>query len=321
MNTKIISAIAFALVTSGLSFAENWVGTPETIDVDTTISAGEIQVYNGTPTSTNMAVKFGGNKYSTLTVGGILSINQGGICIYPGSTLIVERGGSVRLGSNGSVMGQYKIADTGIMLKGNMILNQKNAIYAVNDRSEKVGDAVLQLDFQGGNANAAKPVITFNADQQMKLLYAHSGGYYATEPGATFIFGRPYNEKVTLTFSEVKSTNGNGGSSNPLNRTTTLQDFVDNGTIVFKDFADFTFSETTFNDEDKLLSLGTWNLSLKLTDKDGISINDDTLVWNWDAIDGGYALSVSSASVPEPAEWAAIFGAIAIGLAIYRRRK
>ncbi len=35
---------------------------------------------------------------------------------------------------------------------------------------------------------------------------------------------------------------------------------------------------------------------------------------------GGYFLNAAS-SVPEPAEWAAIFGAIALGFAIYRRRK
>ena len=34
---------------------------------------------------------------------------------------------------------------------------------------------------------------------------------------------------------------------------------------------------------------------------------------------GGYLLS--AVAVPEPAEWAMIFGAIALGLAIYRRRK
>ncbi len=43
----------------------------------------------------------------------------------------------------------------------------------------------------------------------------------------------------------------------------------------------------------------------------------DTLYLN--EVDGGYNLSFTQ--VPEPAEWAAIFGAIALGLAIYRRRK
>jgi hypothetical protein len=35
----------------------------------------------------------------------------------------------------------------------------------------------------------------------------------------------------------------------------------------------------------------------------------------------GFKITTASAAVPEPAEWAMLFGAIALGLAIYRRRK
>ena len=35
----------------------------------------------------------------------------------------------------------------------------------------------------------------------------------------------------------------------------------------------------------------------------------------------GFELTLSGTAVPEPAEWAAIFGAIALGAAVYRRRK
>ena len=45
--------------------------------------------------------------------------------------------------------------------------------------------------------------------------------------------------------------------------------------------------------------------------------NDALRFGELDSVAGGYWLT----TVPEPAEWAAIFGAIALGLAVYRRRK
>ena len=44
------------------------------------------------------------------------------------------------------------------------------------------------------------------------------------------------------------------------------------------------------------------------------------LTWDDTLVDGYYAL-YSVSAVPEPAEWAMIFGALALGLAVYKRRK
>ena len=46
-------------------------------------------------------------------------------------------------------------------------------------------------------------------------------------------------------------------------------------------------------------------------------VDNSKLGWALDATTGKYWLT----AVPEPAEWAAIFGAIALGLALYRRRR
>lgn len=54
-------------------------------------------------------------------------------------------------------------------------------------------------------------------------------------------------------------------------------------------------------------------ITLKGADLSGFSFSKTTV----DGVDG-YLLS---AAIPEPAEWAMIFGAIALGLAVYRRRK
>ncbi|MDY5582335.1 MAG: PEP-CTERM sorting domain-containing protein [Candidatus Merdousia sp.] len=38
-------------------------------------------------------------------------------------------------------------------------------------------------------------------------------------------------------------------------------------------------------------------------------------------IDGGEYVYILNTQIPEPSTWAAIFGAVALGVAVYRRRK
>lgn len=90
-------------------------------------------------------------------------------------------------------------------------------------------------------------------------------------------------------------------------------------TLVLYDFAE---SLVKLNIDEKILSadgtitLTASNTLLKLSayDTDGNLLNGD-----WSIDDNGYLFN--SALVPEPAEWAAIFGALALALAIRRRRK
>ena len=69
--------------------------------------------------------------------------------------------------------------------------------------------------------------------------------------------------------------------------------------------------------DDGTISLGVANTSLKISGltKDGKALND-----GWSIDSNGYLFNLG-AVVPEPAEWAAIFGAIALAFAAYRRRK
>ena len=57
---------------------------------------------------------------------------------------------------------------------------------------------------------------------------------------------------------------------------------------------------------------------IKITADEGVDIG--ALTWS-DTINEGYWTLTGMVAVPEPAEWAMIFGGIALGLAIYRRRK
>ena len=57
-------------------------------------------------------------------------------------------------------------------------------------------------------------------------------------------------------------------------------------------------------------------IKYRFIDGNGNALTDLT----YTAVEGGWLLTGMTA-VPEPAEWAMIFGGIALGLAIYRKRK
>ncbi len=52
-----------------------------------------------------------------------------------------------------------------------------------------------------------------------------------------------------------------------------------------------------------------------------LTVNGEKYTGAWDFVTDGNQLSVNLMAVPEPAEWAMIFGAVALGFAFYRRRK
>ena len=93
-----------------------------------------------------------------------------------------------------------------------------------------------------------------------------------------------------------------------------------NSNLIFTDFENglvkLGINESILAD-DGTVSLGVANTSLKISGltKDGKALND-----GWSIDSNGYLFNLG-AVVPEPAEWAAIFGAIALAFAAYRRRK
>ncbi|MDY5583805.1 MAG: PEP-CTERM sorting domain-containing protein [Candidatus Merdousia sp.] len=83
----------------------------------------------------------------------------------------------------------------------------------------------------------------------------------------------------------------------------------------------------SFDNEAKTITLRGLNKNLhtvSFLDKDGNAVNSNSYA-NFEigetTIDGVKYTYATMTSIPEPATWAAIFGAIALGLAVYRRRK
>jgi len=92
---------------------------------------------------------------------------------------------------------------------------------------------------------------------------------------------------------------------------------VQNGEIFYLILDDF-INKSLSVDEDKTFSLQDVQASYKTDDIDNYMYIDDL---EWITENGrSYLYSASLAAIPEPAEWAMIFGAIALGFVAYRRR-
>ena len=77
------------------------------------------------------------------------------------------------------------------------------------------------------------------------------------------------------------------------------------------------FTTTAMGNYEKMIT------DVNVITADGEEYGKDDLSFIADTFKGydGYWMTVPALAVPEPAEWAMIFGGIALGLAIYRRRK
>lgn len=137
----------------------------------------------------------------------------------------------------------------------------------------------------------------------------------------SFNFQTQADSIATLSFVEDTRLNVMG-HANANNYTMNLADFTETNSIFFSSKVDGVDGECVLKLEDlgsdyavSFYNGDTVKKKITLTGADlsGFSLSKATV----DGVDG-YLLS---AAIPEPAEWAMIFGAIALGLAVYRRRK
>ena len=100
----------------------------------------------------------------------------------------------------------------------------------------------------------------------------------------------------------------------PVSKINFLEDFE--GAVLID-----TDSLTSFDVENKqvVVNEGSKNCILNFTA--GSGFDWDSITWTEDFMYEGNSYLRIGVAVPEPAEWAMVFGGIALGLAIYRRRK
>ena len=88
---------------------------------------------------------------------------------------------------------------------------------------------------------------------------------------------------------------------------------------------DFVEGESASVDLNSIFGDSTTVVLSALNDGKKFSVSDSHSEWNLDSVtfgdDGNVSFVVGSQVVPEPATYAAIFGALALAFAAYRRRK
>ncbi len=170
-------------------------------------------------------------------------------------------------------------------LKSELTLNVENAIKKgslVNDViTINSDDQFIQMTISA-NSNAK---LILNANQQFGSFTVNKANFIVDLKGSSA-------NSNTLSFDTL--TFGSGASL-------VIYDFVENMVVSSKDFSDKLINMKVFSDD------GTTEIAKELLAVKEVS----TGVWS---------LQFAS-SVPEPAEWAMIFGAIALGFVAYRRRK
>ncbi len=291
LTSALISTSAFAIET--------------TIATDTMItysdqSAEAITVNNGV----NLSIIDGGSLELTH------SQTPYTLTMNPASSLVIANGGSV-----------YCTASTsGISLK------QSTATIAADAGNVQVKRIVLwqnsTLVLEKENAlrapdNSAAIIMMVGENATLHAKASQEIGLWDVRLDSRFVFGDANVESnVTLSFNGVMGMVTAG--EEVLN--VTLENFDASDSIYFSD-ASVVYA---FESDTNTITLY----------KEGVSGNSGMMreftKYHFEGFDGnlelimegnGTRLVLGASAIPEPAEWASIFGAIALGLAVYRRRK
>ncbi len=179
---------------------------------------------------------------------------------------------------------EIKLGGELIIAQGKLVLNGSNNIKSLDGTQEQGDFLVLQFT---GEKNAT---LSIGADNAVKSIgFTSLSGF----TGATNL--TPGTGLIELNGNEFW-----------------FSEFIEdeNGKISFVDFDEYLVKFT--GDEDSLSTNDDGSLKYIFAGADA----DQKLYLGND----GY-LSLTATAVPEPAEWAMIFGAVALGFAIYRKRK
>ncbi len=272
-------------------------------------TGGHMNFYNNTTiagtvdvTNSSYAVYFHGGE-STLTSTGSLSAAQ--IRIQEGAKLTLQNK-FMHLGNNGGV-GLYGKNVT-LVLDGVDVLDASAGRQISLNAADTAGTTVI--------VQKSNHIKWFGITQHTDDTAAGSSQQLTVNLAGTASEGRALLE-LNQMFAKVGSGSGHGNNwigSTLLGATFEFTNF-DNGDLWFA--ADYVNDDTN-----------GWQADFEKIKINGevvfTSQEDFNNKWMWEAAQinnrDGYYL-ISKTAVPEPAEWAAIFGAVALGFAMYRHRK
>ncbi len=242
--------------------------------------------------------------YNYNNVGGnvVINISGGDVKgnIYAGGATgsVVEGNVDIVLSSEANIVGNVYAGNySNATINGNTSVTLKD--------NAKVGGIVSGGDYASGTIGGLKNLTIYNYTGSDTVKVSSFDNLTVTGTENITLSGAL--DLANLTIDENSSVSLSAGS------------VVDSYTLVFSE--DFStgdvlridaFDVSIGGETIAFSSLATENVSMfNVMDKDG-----ETFALNYE--DGSFSVG---AAIPEPAEWAAIFGALALGFVIYRRRR
>ena len=236
----------------------------------------------------------GGSLVNTTTSNSTYAFN-----IFDGKTITLKNGGTIDTSVNsfiGLTGGKLSVDATSKILSKRIVFNQSKGTLELSNASNLAANTTIFVKDLDANANA-------------KIVLTNCGEAYNI--GALKSLR---NSQLTIDLNGAELHIASVAGYEPAkgtNLTLTLLDF-ENGLVKVDGWTSELISSGEFEISPET-SGKTNTIKLVAYDKAGTLLDG---LWSVDS--NGYLFN---SAIPEPAEWAAIFGAIALGLAIYRRRK
>ena len=309
------ASCAFAALTETTTDFTNKAGT--TVSGSTITGSGSVSEINNSDTTAILfdtaTINFDGTDAKTIKVGAGANFNNADYSIGTKGKVVLN----FKSGSNASL-----ITSAGLMTSsdsstaGNVVLNVEKG-YAGTITLPVIGVVKGNIEMNLHNAYAlnntrvyASNITKLNMSADQKIVW----DYRRSDDIATF---------------QINITNGAGlfvdrvygaGSNSSAKVKLAGEDLMDGYIYFLKSIVN------SFDNEAKTITLNrsSGNCTISFVDKNGNAVNGESYS-NFQigetTIDGKVYVYATVTSIPEPATWSAIFGAIALGLVVFRRRK
>ncbi len=309
----------------------------------TTANNFNVGADNSTDNTKGAVLNINGGEHS---IGNNLVVGYRDSNIYTGSTVNIA-------GGTTTVKGKYRnlgssttnISAGKLIVKGGIEIATHGKLIVSGSGTFET-DGYLTVGHIGNNTSETQIVINTSGNKIGTYIYLPETGKIQVGASNDWsnvdLYARGGATSLTLTAGTLELNTilwGNKSSSGAVLTKTFVLDVADGATFVLnKITGSATLSNETYAglgevegsswlkiknfDEKKIfvIDAGTESEQLAFLNRVALDgMDKENLHFQYDATAGGYWLS--NIAVPEPAEWAMIFGGIALALAIYRRRK
>ena len=247
------------------------------------LTFGKLLIDGGSFTAQNLA----GGTDARVVVAAESSINNGGTMAIKGGLEVNKTTFTI-----GSTSGKLQFTDFSKEYEGRIILTDGKLVVGNSDVIERISATGAKSDSVNILFNGQSNELVVNSTIKIKQLYG-----YGDAPELLVTLSDDVSAKLVL-MSGKSSFNAAPDTTEAF---VNIANFGENRVFIASVLDELTYSS---------------KFTLKTTAGEDIFFQKGS----YNGMQGFWATTIS-AVVPEPAEWAVIFGAIALGLAVYRRRK